>query len=74
MNLRQKKKRCKKRVADFATMCFKHKARTKHVRLLGVLSEGGYIYQHDGYSIQVRAYEKEEQKNGEEQSHLCPET
>lgn len=63
MNMRQKKKRCKRNIARYAGAFFGSRVRTKHLHLLGPKSRNGYLYNHNGYSIRVTAYEKEEQEN-----------
>lgn len=63
MNMRQKKKRCKSNIVRAVGNFFGHKIRTKHLRLMGVINNNGYLYDHNGYSIRVTAYEKEEQEN-----------
>lgn len=65
MNKRQKKKKCKSNIVNAVGDFFAHKIKTKHIRLMGVLNNDGYLYQHNGYEIRV-TLRKEETENDNE--------
>lgn len=65
MNKRQKKKKCKSNIVNKVGDFFGHKINTKHIRLMGVLNNDGYLYQHNGYEIRV-TLRKEETENDNE--------
>lgn len=66
MNIRQKKKRCKRFIAKAGSKFFiNHKIRTKHIRLMPRGFDKAatwFLYEHDGYTIEVKVSKDEEKE------------
>lgn len=72
MNIRQKKKRAKNNIVKAVGSFFGHKIRTKHLRLMGVINNNGYLYDHNGCSIRVTARNEEKEQEIREESPDLP--